>query len=258
VTGVRNHGNEKEVAFTQGGQTRTVRGEVLLVAAGRKANLEGINLAAAGVEHDGRGLKLNERLRTTQKHIFGAGDVTGTYQLTHAAGYEGAIVLTNAVFHLRRKARYANMPWVTYVDPELASIGMNEKSARAAGVDYKVWSEEFSKNDRGLAEGRTMGRIKVLLDDKGHPVGVQILGPEAGELLSEWVSVMNGRVSLSTLASAVHPYPTLGEINKRVAANFFATKVFSENVKEMLMFFFGLKGRACGQDTSFPDAPGRL
>jgi pyruvate/2-oxoglutarate dehydrogenase complex dihydrolipoamide dehydrogenase (E3) component len=258
VTAVGSHGVEKEVTFTQGTQTRTVRGEVLLVATGRKANLEDIGLEAAGVERDKKGLRLDDRLRTTQKHIFGAGDVTGTYQFTHAAGYEGTIVLTNAMFHLPRKARYAYMPWVTYADPELASIGMNEKSARAAGVDYRVWSEEFSRNDRSLAEGQTTGKIKVLLDDKGHPIGVQILGPEAGDLLAEWVTVMNGRVKLSTLASAVHPYPTLGEINKRVAANFLATKVFSENMREMLTFFFGLKGRACSQDNSRPDASDRL
>lgn len=222
------------------------------MAAGRKANLDGIGLEAAGVERDKRGLKLDERLRTTQKHIFGAGDVTGTHQFTHAAGYEGGIVVTNAVFHLPRKAHYTYMPWATYTDPELASIGLNEKSARAAGIDYTVWSEEFSNNDRNLTEGGTTGRIKALLDDKGRPIGVQIVGPEAGELLAEWVAVMNGGVKLSTLATAVHPYPTLGEINKRVAGNFLATKVFSENMREMLTFFFGLKGRACGPEISDP------
>ena len=249
VTGVRKDGAQKEVTFTQEGQTRTVRGEVLLVATGRKANLDDIGLKAAGVEHDKRGLKLDQRLRTTQKHIFGAGDVTGTYQFTHAAGYEGSIVLANAVFHIPRKAHYTHMPWVTYADPGLASIGMNEKSARADGKEHSVWSEEFSNNDRSLAEGRTTGRIKVLLDEKGRPMGIQILGFEAGDLLAEWVAVMNGHVKLSTVASAVHPYPTLSEINKRVAGDFLATKLFSENVREVLTFFFGLKGRACAEDT---------
>ena len=246
VTSTRNDGIEKEVAFTQEGESKAVRGEVLLVAAGRTANLDGIGLEAAGVERDRRGLKLDERLRTTRKHIFGAGDVTGTYQFTHAAGYEGGIVLINAIFHIPKKARYAYMPHVTYTDPELASIGMNEKSARALGVDYRVWTEEFSNNDRALAEGRSSGKIKLLLDEKGRPLGIQILGPNAGDLLGEWVTQLNGKVKLSTLASAVHPYPTLCEINKRVAGNFLATKVFSENVREMLTFFFGLKGRACG------------
>jgi pyruvate/2-oxoglutarate dehydrogenase complex dihydrolipoamide dehydrogenase (E3) component len=134
---------------------------------------------------------------------------------------------------------------VTYTDPELASIGMNEKSAKAAGIKYTVWSDAFENNDRSLAEGERVGKIKMLLDEKEKPIGVQILGPQAGELLSEWVAVMNGNIKLSTLASAVHPYPTLGEINKRVVGNLLATKIFSERVTKTLKFFFGLKGRAC-------------
>ena len=188
---------------------------------------------------------MDERLRTSQRHIYAAGDVTGAYQFTHAAGYEGGVVIGNAVFHLPRKTNYALLPWCTYTDPELASIGMNEKRARAAGIRYSVWVEEFRDNDRSLAEGERVGRIKMILDEKERPVGVQILGPHAGELLSEWVAVFNGRVKLSTLASAVHPYPTLGEINKRVAGSFLSEKIFSGKVRKGLKFFFHLKGRAC-------------
>jgi pyruvate/2-oxoglutarate dehydrogenase complex dihydrolipoamide dehydrogenase (E3) component len=123
---------------------------------------------------------------------------------------------------------------------------MNEKRAKDAGINYTVWTEEFRANDRSLAEGEEIGRVKLLLDAKEKPIGIQILGPQAGELLSEWVAVMNGGVKLSSLASAVHPYPTLGEINKRVVGNFFAGKIFSEKVKKALKFFFHLRGRACG------------
>jgi pyruvate/2-oxoglutarate dehydrogenase complex dihydrolipoamide dehydrogenase (E3) component len=188
-------------------------------------------------------------MRTKQKHIYAAGDVTGQYQFTHAAGYEGGIVISNAIFHLPRKADYTYLPWCTYTDPELASIGMNEKAAEAAGVEYAVWTEEFKNNDRSLAEGEEVGKIKMLLNEKEKPIGVQILGPQAGELLSEWVAVLNGKVKLSTLASAVHPYPTLGEINKRVAGTFFSPKIFSDRVKKGLKLFFNLKGRACVQES---------
>ena len=122
---------------------------------------------------------------------------------------------------------------------------MNEKRAKAAGVKYSVWTEEFKSNDRGLAEGEEAGRIKLLLDEKEKPVGIQILGPQAGELIGEWVAVMNGKIRLSTLASAVHPYPTLGEINKKVVASFLSGKIFSDKVKKALKFFFRLRGRAC-------------
>jgi pyruvate/2-oxoglutarate dehydrogenase complex dihydrolipoamide dehydrogenase (E3) component len=123
---------------------------------------------------------------------------------------------------------------------------MNEKAARKAGIEYSVFSEVFRDNDRSLAEGESSGKIKMLLDRNEKPVGVQILGPRAGELLNEWVAVLNGKVKLSTLASAVHPYPTLGEINRRVAGTFFSSKIFSDRVRKGLRFFFNLKGRACG------------
>ena len=252
VKSTRTVGNEIEVVFQKGDKTQSIRAETLLVATGRKVNLEGLGLENIGVVVEKRGLKLDERLRTTQKHIFGAGDVTGVYQFTHAAGYEGGIVVSNAIFHFPRKADYTYMPWVTYTDPELASIGMNEKSAKAKDINYSVWSDEFINNDRSLAEGEKTGKIKMLLDEKEKPIGIQILGPQAGDLLSEWVAIMNGKVKLSTLVSAVHPYPTLGEINKRVAGNLLATKIFSEKVKKALKFFFSLKGRACGKEADRP------
>jgi pyruvate/2-oxoglutarate dehydrogenase complex dihydrolipoamide dehydrogenase (E3) component len=209
------------------------------------ANAEGLGLEGLGIEFNKKGIPVNQRLRTKQKHIYAAGDVTGAYQFTHAAGYEGSIVISNAVFHLPRKVDYTFLPWCTYTDPELASIGMNEKTAKAAGIEYSVWTEEFKSNDRSLAEGETVGKVKMILDEKEKPLGVQILGPHAGELVSEWVATLNGKVKISTLAAAVHPYPTLGEINKRVAGTFLSPKIFSDKVKKGLKFFFHLKGRAC-------------
>ncbi len=247
VMSVRDLGSEREVVMrNSAGKTTELRGEQILVAMGRRANVEGLGLEGLGVEFSGKGIQVDNRLRTKQKHIYAAGDVTGQYQFTHAAGYEGGIVFTNAIFHLPRKVDYTFLPWCTFTDPELASIGMNEKAAEAAGIEYSVWTEEFKDNDRSLAEGERVGTIKMILDGKEKPIGVQILGPQAGELLSEWVAVLNGKMKLSTLASAVHPYPTLGEINKRVAGTFFSPKIFSDRVKKGLKLFFNLKGRACG------------
>jgi pyruvate/2-oxoglutarate dehydrogenase complex dihydrolipoamide dehydrogenase (E3) component len=244
---VKDLGNEREVVVKNSeGNTVSLRAETILIATGRQANLEGLGLEDIPVGFDRKGLKVDSRLRTNHKHIFAAGDTTGAYQFTHAAGYEGGIVLSNAILHLPRKADYTNLPWCTFTDPELASIGMNEKRAAAAGIPYSVWTEEFKSNDRSLAEGEKAGRIKLLLDERERPIGVQILGPHAGELVSEWVAVMNGGGKLSTIAAAVHPYPTLGEINKKVAGAFFSGKIFSEKVKKALKFFFNLKGRACG------------
>jgi pyruvate/2-oxoglutarate dehydrogenase complex dihydrolipoamide dehydrogenase (E3) component len=247
VLGTRDLGKEREVTIkTREGEPRSLKAETILVALGRRANLKGLNLEGIAIPYDEKGLTLDARLRTVHKHIYGAGDVTGTHQFTHAAGYEGSIVVSNAIFHLPRKADYTYLPWCTYTHPELASIGMNEKRAKAAGVEYDLWVEEFKDNDRSLAEGEHVGKIKMLLDRKGKPIGVQILGPRAGDLVSEWVAALNGGVKPLTLASAVHPYPTLGEINKKVAGTYLSSKIFSERVKKGLRFFFHLRGRACG------------
>jgi pyruvate/2-oxoglutarate dehydrogenase complex dihydrolipoamide dehydrogenase (E3) component len=246
VASVRMENAHKVVTLKDAdGQSSRLEAEALLVATGRSANVGGLGLDDIGVEYDRSGIKVDDRLRTRHKHIYAAGDVNGGYQFTHAAGYEGGIVISNAVFRLPRKADYTHLPWCTYTDPELASIGMNEKAAQAVGLDYKVWSEPFAGNDRSLAEGQPAGQVKMLLDAKEKPLGVQILGPHAGELLNEWVAIFNGKVKLATLAAAIHPYPTVGEINKRVAGNYFAPKIFSDKVKKGLKFFFNLKGRAC-------------
>ncbi len=236
----------KEVVFkNRDGQLKTVIADALLVAMGRKANVDGMGLENTGIAYSHKGIEVDSRLRTNHKHIFAAGDITGKYQFTHAAGYEGGIVISNAIFHLPRKTDYTYLPWCTYTSPELASIGLNEKGAKAAGRQYSVWTEEFKNNDRSLAEGEETGKIKMLLDDKEKPIGIQILGLHAGDLLAEWVAVLNGKVKLSTLAGAIHPYPTLGEINKRVAGSFLAGKIFSNTVKKGLKLFFNFKGRAC-------------
>ena len=247
---VKDLGSEKEVKIkTKQDGIIGLKAETILVALGRGANTDDLGLEAIGIKFDRQGINVDNRLRTNLKHIYAAGDINGGFQFTHAAGYEGGIVVSNAIFHLPRKVNYTFLPWCTYTDPPLGSIGMNEKSARAAGIDYKVWTEEFKDNDRSLAEGETVGKIKMILDEKEKPIGVQILGPHAGDLLSEWVAVLNGKVKLSTLAAAIHPYPTIGEINKKVVGSYFSPKIFSEKVQKGLKFFFNLKGRACAEET---------
>jgi pyruvate/2-oxoglutarate dehydrogenase complex dihydrolipoamide dehydrogenase (E3) component len=250
VLRTEDRGTERHVVIRQGEETVTLSADTLLVALGRAPNVKDLGLDKAGVVHSERGVPVDRRLRTNHKHIYVAGDTTGQHIFTHAAGYEGGIVVSNAIFRLPRKTDYTNLPWCTYTDPELASIGMNERRAKDAGIGYTVWTEEFVGNDRSLAEGERVGKIKMLLDEREKPLGVQILGPHAGELISEWVAAINGKVKLSTLAAAVHPYPTLGEINKKVAGDLLATKIFSDTVKKGLKFFFRLKGRACNVEES--------
>ncbi|MDR9501394.1 MAG: FAD-dependent oxidoreductase [Desulfurivibrionaceae bacterium] len=249
VVRVGDLGEAREVVIKdRAGATRTLKAEALLVALGRSPNVAGLGLEKIDIPFDHKGIKVNSHLRTSHRHIYAAGDVNGGYQFTHVAGYEGGVVLSNAVFHLPKKTNYTHVPWCTYTHPELASIGLNEKSAQQAGTAYSVFSEEFEGNDRALAEGESVGRIKLLLDGREKPLGIQILGPQAGNLLSEWVAIMNGGVGLSKIASAIHPYPTLGEINKKVVSSVFAPKIFSGPIKKGLKFFFSFKGRACSSE----------
>jgi len=237
-------GIREVIVEDRSGRQETLTGDQVLLARGRVANTEGLGLAGIGITLDERGaLEVDRRLRTRHGHIYGAGDVIGGYQFTHAAGYEGGVVLANAVFHLPRRTDYRWLPWCTYTDPELASIGLNEKRAIRAGVEYRCVVEEFSGNDRALAEGQGMGRIKLVLDRRERLIGVQIVGPRAGDLIGEWAAVLGGGVKLSSLAAMVHPYPTLAEINKTVAAQVVAEKLFSARVRRVLHFLFRYRGK---------------
>ncbi|PQP34095.1 mercuric reductase, partial [Desulfobacteraceae bacterium SEEP-SAG9] len=138
----------------------------IISAMGRSTNTGGLGLEDIGVEYDRFGIKVDKRLRTKHRHIYAAGDVSGGFQFTHAAGYEGGIVVSNAIFHIPRKVDYSFLPWCTYTDPELASIGMNEKMAQSAGIAYSIYTEAIKDNDRSLAEGEKIGKIKMILDEK--------------------------------------------------------------------------------------------
>lgn len=225
------------------GTSEKVTSDKLLVALGRAPSVETLNLKAAGVEFSMKGIPVDEKMRTNVPHIYAVGDITGKYQFTHAAGYEGGIVIANAVFKMPRKANYTWLPWVTYCDPELASIGYNEKRATEAGITYTVHKEKFSANDRALAENQPEGILKLLMDDKKKVIGVQIAGIHAGELINEWVAILGGKVKLSTLAGSVHPYPTVGEINKKVAGTILSEKVFSPFTRKVLRFLFKYRGK---------------
>ena len=244
VTRARTVGGSQELVVATPAGEETLRAETVLVAQGRSPNIEGLGLTEIGVAYNAGGIEVDNRMRTSHSHIYAPGDVNGRFQFTHAAGHEGGVVVANAIFRLPRRVNTRWMPWCTYCDPELASIGLNEKRARAAGIACTVWTEEFSGNDRALASGEGGGRLKMLLDEKENPLGVQILVPAAGEILGEWVAVLNSGMKLSSLAGAIHPYPTLAEINKRVAGTWLAPRIFSATVRKGLKLIFQLKGPA--------------
>lgn len=226
-------------------QTAIIEGDALFLSTGRKPNIDGLALEKAGIAFTPRGIPASDRLKTNLSHIYACGDVNGQFPFTHVAGYEAGIALTNAILHLPRKVDYGKIGWCTYTDPEVASIGFNEKRARKEGLDYRIIEEKFEANDRAQAEGETAGKLKILLDKGDKLLGCQIIGAHAGDLIHEWIIARSSGVKLSAMAGAVHVYPTLSEISKRAAGQVFAEKLFGDRTKSILKFLFNLKGRAC-------------
>ena len=201
----------------------TIEGSHLLVAAGRVANVEGLNLEAAGVACSAKGVNVDKGLRSSRKHIYAIGDAAGGLQFTHVANYHAGLVIRNALFRLPVRNRTDFIPHVTFTDPELAHAGLTEAEAlKQFGSGIKVVRWPFHDNDRAQAEGKTAGLIKAVIGKRGKILGVGIVGVEAGELIQPWVLAMTEGLKIRSLASMVAPYPTLGEINRRVAVNYFS------------------------------------
>ncbi len=214
---------------------RVFDGSHLLVAVGRKANVDQLNLAAAHIEPSRTGIKVDASLKTTNRRVYAIGDVAGGAQFTHVAGYHAGVIIRSALFGLPAKARTDHIPYATYTDPELAQIGLSEADARAQyGNKLTVVRFDIGHNDRLIAERNSGGLIKAMVV-KGRPVGVSIAGPQAGELINLWALVIANRLKMSAVAGMVAPYPTVGEVNKRVAGAYFTPQLFDNpKVKRMV------------------------
>jgi pyruvate/2-oxoglutarate dehydrogenase complex dihydrolipoamide dehydrogenase (E3) component len=200
-----------------------ITGSHLLVATGRAANIEDLNLDAAGVVYTARGVTIDKGLRTSQKHIYAIGDVAGGLQFTHVANYHAGLVIRNALFRLPVTNRSDIIPHVTFTDPELAQMGLTEaEAAKEFGPSITIVRWPFHDNDRAQAEGKTAGLIKAVIGKRGRILGVGIVGSNAGEVIQPWVLAMTSGLKIRAIAGMVAPYPTLGEINRRVAVDYFS------------------------------------
>jgi pyruvate/2-oxoglutarate dehydrogenase complex dihydrolipoamide dehydrogenase (E3) component len=214
---------------------RVFKGSHLLVAVGRRANIDKLDLGAAGIETTRTGIKVDSSLKTTNGRVYAIGDVAGGLQFTHVAGYHAGIVIRSALFGLPAKTKSAHIPWATYTQPELAQVGLTEAQAREThGDKMEVARFAFHHNDRLIAERKTKGLIKVMVV-KGRPVGVSIAGHQAGELINLWSLVIANGLKMSAVSNMVSPYPTIGEINKRAAGAYFTPRLFqNETVKKVV------------------------
>ncbi|WP_243611931.1 dihydrolipoyl dehydrogenase family protein [Shimia aestuarii] len=205
---------------------RVFDGSHLLVAVGRKANIERLNLEAAGVETTKTGIKVDSSLKTSNRRVYAIGDVAGGKQFTHVAGYHAGIVIRSALFGIPAKTQVAHIPHATYTDPELAQVGQTEAEARDLhGEKLEVVRFDLDGNDRLVAERKARGRIKIMVV-KGRPVGASIVGPQAGEHIALWSLAIANQLKMSQVAGMIAPYPTVAEIGKRAAGAYFSPRLF--------------------------------
>lgn len=216
------------------GQAFEVTGSDLLVAVGRKANFANLGLEAAGVETHARGIVVDKQLRTSNKRIYALGDVIGGRQFTHVAGYHASIAVRKILFKMPSKNRDDLAPWVTYVDPELAHVGLNIPMAEEQGVAFSLAEWSFDENDRAQAEHATSGKIKVLVGKGGKILGCSIVGKNAGDLIGPWAMALANGMKINALTNTIMPYPTLSEVSKRVAGAFYTPTLFSNRTRRLI------------------------
>ena len=242
VTGIARAGGVVTTTIETSGAEQTITGSHLLVAVGRSPQINELGLEAAGIRHDHRGIIVNTRLKTSNWRVYAIGDCAAGYPaLTHAANYHAGLVIRNALFRLPVRADNSAIPWVTYTDPELAQAGLTEAQARARGLKFRVARWAYHDNDRAQIERDSHGHIKVITTSKGKIVGATIVGAQAGELIAIWAFAIAQGLNIRALTNVVLPYPTLSELGKRAAIDFFTPSLTKSWVRRIIswMRIFG-------------------
>jgi pyruvate/2-oxoglutarate dehydrogenase complex dihydrolipoamide dehydrogenase (E3) component/uncharacterized membrane protein YdjX (TVP38/TMEM64 family) len=209
----------RTIVVESGGQERAIEFDALLCAVGRSARLKGFGLEELGIPV-GRTVQTNEYLQTIYPNILAAGDVAGPYQFTHTASHQAWYASVNALFgsFKKFKADYSVVPWATFIDPEVARVGLNEQEAKEKNIAYEVTRYGIDDLDRAIADSAAEGWVKVLtVPGKDKILGVTIVGVHAGDLLAEYVLAMKHGLGLNKILGTIHTYPTLSEANKYAA-----------------------------------------
>ena len=220
-------GAEKVVSVEQNGESRELVVDEILVGVGRAPNVEGLGLEAAGIAFDPQlGVKVDERLRTSNPRVFAAGDICFPYKFTHTADALARILIANALFMGRQKTSVLTIPWCTYTDPEIAHVGMYERDARDKGIEVTTLTVPLSDVDRALLDGETEGFARVHLKKGSDTIlGATIVARHAGEMISELSLAMANGLGLSAIGKTIHPYPTQAEAVKKLADAYNRTRL---------------------------------
>lgn len=227
VAEVRASATGRQVRLEAGRGTEIVEVDVVLVGTGRLPCVEGLGLEAAGVEFDSRlGVRVDDRLRTSNPRVFASGDVCSRFKFTHAADAMSRIVLRNALFFGRARVSRLTIPRCTYTDPEVASVGVGPGEAGAQGTDVRTFAVPMSDVDRAALDGEDVGFLKVhVRAGSGRIVGATLVARHAGEMISELTLAMTARISAGRLAATIHPYPTQSDVVRRVGDAFNRTRL---------------------------------
>ena len=234
---------EPGVAYLNGGER--VPFSDVLVATGRRPTVGSLNPGAAGIRVSDQGIAVDRHCRTTAKNIFACGDVTGKYPFTHMAEHAAKVAVTNAILHVPASTDDRRVSWCTFTDPELAHVGAGEEELKKAGEKHHVYRFPFSKLDRAITESESLGLVKVFATSRGQVLGASILGAQAGEMIAEYALAMRAKVRLSTISSAIHPYPTFASGNRRAADRFVSSRL-TPNLVTWIQRIFRLRGETRG------------
>jgi pyruvate/2-oxoglutarate dehydrogenase complex dihydrolipoamide dehydrogenase (E3) component len=242
VIGIAHAGATVTATVEAGGAEQTITGSHLLIATGRKPTIDGLDLNAAGIRYDRAGIVVNRKLKTSNRRVYAIGDcAAGHPPLTHVANYHAGLVIRNALFRLPVRVNNSVVPWATFTEPELAHTGLTEAQARARRIKIRIARWPYNDNDRAQTEGDTRGHIKVITTRKGRIVGATIVGAQAGELIAMWTLAIAQGLNIRAVTDIVLPYPTLSELGKRAAIDFFTPSLTSPWVRRIIawMRIFG-------------------
>ena len=227
VTGISEQNGHKVVTYKVNGEEKTIESEAIMMSTGRKPNTDKLNLEAAGVNENKGYITVNESLQTNKSHIYAIGDVNGAFPFTHGAGMEGKLIVQNAVFGLKRKVNYDNVPWVTYTEPEVFHLGLTEQEAKEKhGEEIRVFKVGTDDVDRFIAERKKDGLLKVITDKKGHILGAHAVGEDSGSWMQEIVFAKEHGHKIGDISTVIHPYPTKGAILNQAADMYWREKLF--------------------------------
>jgi pyruvate/2-oxoglutarate dehydrogenase complex dihydrolipoamide dehydrogenase (E3) component len=219
----------------------TLACDAVLAAIGRQPVVQGLGLEAAGVAVNKGGIQIDRHCRTSQRHIYASGDVTGRHMFTHMAEHMSKIAVSNAILHAPLSIDDDHVTWCTYTEPELARVGASEEGLRKRGLSYSVYPFPFAKLDRAITDSETAGLIKVLAGRGGRILGVSIVGANAGEMIGEWALAMKNGLKLKQVADTIHPYPTYVLGNRRAADQWY-TKQLASPLLGLLAKVFRYRG----------------